>query len=60
MSTAFADPSVSSEFDFDVRVVVIDDRHDRRQLMSYVVGQAGDDVTVVGYTRRPSQRGAGG
>jgi DNA-binding NarL/FixJ family response regulator len=34
-------------------VVVIDDRHDRRQLMSYVVEQAGDDVSVVGYADGP-------
>ena len=40
-------------FDFGVRVVVIDDRHDRRQLMSYVVEQAGDDVRVVGYADGP-------
>ncbi len=37
----------------DVRVVVIDDRQDRRQLMSYVVEQAGDDVSVVGYADGP-------
>jgi DNA-binding NarL/FixJ family response regulator len=53
MSTASADPSVTSNIDFDVRVVVIDDRHDRRQLMSYVVEQAGDDVSVVGYADGP-------
>lgn len=52
-STASADPSVSSELDFDVRVVVIDDRHDRRQLMSYVVEQADADVSVVGYADGP-------
>ena len=53
ISTASTDPSVTSNIDFDVRVVVIDDRHDRRQLMSYVVEQAGDDVTVVGYADGP-------
>ncbi len=57
MSTPSADPRVTSNIDFDVRVVVIDDRHDRRQLMSYVVEQAGDDVSVVGYADGPRQRG---
>ena len=52
-STASADPSVASNIDFDIRVVVIDDRHDRRQLMSFVVEQAGDDVSVVGYADGP-------
>jgi DNA-binding NarL/FixJ family response regulator len=52
MSTA-AMASVTPNFDFDVRVVVIDDRHDRRQLMSFVVEQAGDDVSVVGYADGP-------
>jgi len=53
MPTGSADPSVISNIDVDVRVVMIDDRHDRRQLMSYVVEQAGDDVTVVGYADGP-------
>ena len=46
MSTASADPTATSniEIDIDVRVVMIDDSHDRRQLMSYVVEQ-GEDVT---------------
>ena len=52
MSTA-AVASVTPNFDFDVRVVVIDDRHDRRELMSFVVEQAGDDVSVVGYADGP-------
>ncbi len=53
-STVFADQSVTSDFDFAVRVVMIDDRHDRRQLMSYVVEQAAPDVTVVGYADSPA------
>ena len=52
MSTPSADPRVTSNIDFDVRVVVIDDRHDRRQLMSYVLDQA-EGVTVVGYADGP-------
>ena len=52
MSTGFADPAVASIIDH-VRVVMVDDRHDRRQLMSYVVEQAGDDVTVVGHADGP-------
>ncbi len=51
MSTGFADPAVASTI--NVRVVMVDDRHDRRQLMSYVVEQAGDDVTVVGHADGP-------
>jgi two-component system, chemotaxis family, protein-glutamate methylesterase/glutaminase len=47
-SVAREEPGARSDVDFEVRVVVIDGRHDRRQLMSYVVEQA-DDVTVVGY-----------
>lgn len=38
--------------DFEVRVVVIDGRHDRRQLMSYVLAQA-DGVVVVGFADGP-------
>jgi DNA-binding response OmpR family regulator len=53
MSSASAVPSVSLNSDFDVRVVVIDDRRDRRDLMSYVVEQAGADVSVVGYADGP-------
>ena len=53
MSAASAEPSVVSNIDFDVRVVVIDDRYDRRQLMSYVVEQAGDEVSVVGHADGP-------
>jgi DNA-binding NarL/FixJ family response regulator len=41
------DPSIG--LSFDVRVVVIDGRHDRRELMRYVVEQGGPDVSVVGY-----------
>jgi CheY-like chemotaxis protein len=47
-----SDPGVSPDSDFEVRVVVIDGRPDRRQLMSYVVEQA-DHVTVVGYADGP-------
>jgi DNA-binding NarL/FixJ family response regulator len=54
MSTTSGVPSVTVNVDLDVRVVVIDDRHDRRQLMSYVVEQAGDDVSVVGYADGPA------
>ena len=46
-------PALAQEIDLDVRVVVIDDRHDRRQLMSYVVEQADADVSVVGYADGP-------
>jgi DNA-binding NarL/FixJ family response regulator len=46
------DSGVSPGLDFEVRVVVIDGRPDRRQLMSYVVEQA-DHVTVVGYADGP-------
>ena len=53
MSTASAVPSVISNIDLDVRVVMIDDRYDRRQLMSYVVEQAGDDVSIVGHADGP-------
>ena len=51
-STVSADPGVIPGPDLEVRVVVIDDRHDRRQLMSFVLEQAGD-VTVVGYADGP-------
>jgi DNA-binding NarL/FixJ family response regulator len=34
--------------------LVIDGRHDRRQLMRFVVEQGGDDVTVVGYADGPA------
>jgi DNA-binding NarL/FixJ family response regulator len=46
-STISADTSIA--LSFDVRVVVIDGRHDRRELMRYVVEQGGPDVSVVGY-----------
>lgn len=46
-STISADPSIA--LSCDVRVVVIDGRHDRRELMRYVVEQGGPDVSVVGY-----------
>jgi DNA-binding NarL/FixJ family response regulator len=50
--TASADLGVSASLESELRVVVIDDRHDRRQLMSHVVAQ-GRDVTVVGYAEGP-------
>jgi DNA-binding response OmpR family regulator len=52
-STAPDDLGVTPSPAFVARVVVIDDRHDRRQLMSHVLEQAGD-VTVVGYADGPS------
>lgn len=36
------------------RVLVIDDRRDRRELMAYVVELCGDDVAVTGYADGPS------
>jgi CheY-like chemotaxis protein len=54
MSITSGVPSVNINVDLDVRVVVNDDRHERRQLMSYVVEQAGDDVSVVGYADGPA------
>jgi DNA-binding NarL/FixJ family response regulator len=32
-----------------VRVVIVDDRFERRQLMSHVIGLGGDEFSVVGY-----------
>jgi CheY-like chemotaxis protein len=49
-----AEPRVTSDFEFDVRVLVIDDRHDRRQLMGHVVEQGGQSVIVVGYGDSPA------
>ncbi len=54
-TSASADPAGRPSLDFEARVVVIDGRHDRRQLMSYVVEQA-DHVTVVGYADGPLER----
>lgn len=51
-STVTADPGVTPSPDFEVRLVVIDGRNDRRQLMTYVLEQAGD-VAVVGYADGP-------
>ena len=51
-STVSADVAVSPSPDFEVRVVVIDGRHDRRQLMSYVLERT-DSVVVVGYADGP-------
>jgi DNA-binding response OmpR family regulator len=51
-STGSADLHVSPSPDIKLRLVVIDRRDDRRQLMTYVVEQAGD-VLVVGYADGP-------
>jgi two-component system, chemotaxis family, chemotaxis protein CheY len=51
-STVSAGLGGTTSPDFEVRVVVVDGRHDRRQLMSYVLEQAGG-VTVVGYADGP-------
>ena len=50
--TISADPSVTSSS--ELRVVVVDGRHDRRQLMRHLVEQGDHDVTVVGYTDGPA------
>jgi DNA-binding NarL/FixJ family response regulator len=49
ISTVSDDPGGPSGFAADVRVLLIDDRRDRRQLMGHVVEQGGQHVTVVGY-----------
>ena len=51
-STVTADGGGSPSPGFHVRLVVIDGRGDRRQLMTHVVEQAGD-VSVVGYADGP-------
>ena len=51
-STPIADLGVVPGPDFELRVVVIDGRHDRRQLMTYVLEQSGH-VIVVGYADGP-------
>jgi DNA-binding response OmpR family regulator len=51
-STVSADVGITPSPGIEVRVVVIDGRHDRRQLMTYVLEQAGD-VNVVGYADGP-------
>ena len=51
-STVSADFGDLSSHDFEVRVVVVDGRDDRRALMSYVLGQV-DNVVVVGYADGP-------
>jgi two-component system chemotaxis response regulator CheB len=51
-SATCAGPGVTPSPDIEVRVLVIDGHHDRRQLMSYVVEQA-HNVTVVGYADGP-------
>ena len=47
-----ADLGVSPGPDLKLRLVVIDGRHDRRQLMTHVLEQAGD-VLVVGHADGP-------
>ena len=51
-STVSADVGVRPSPDFHVRVVVVDGRRDRRELMSYVLQQA-ENVVVVGYADGP-------
>ena len=51
-STATADVGVAPTPDLGVRLVVVDGRIDRRQLMTYVLEQAGE-VSVVGYADGP-------
>ncbi|MGH8920841.1 MAG: response regulator [Actinomycetes bacterium] len=53
-ATASTIVAPNAESPSGVRVVVIDHRYDRRQLMSYVIGLGGDDVTVVGYAEDPA------
>lgn len=38
----------------DLRVVVVDDRHDRRQLMRYVLELSGHNVAVVAFADSPA------
>ncbi len=38
----------------DVRVLVVDHRVERRQLMGHVVELGGDDIVVVGYAQDPA------
>ena len=51
-SAVSADSGDSPSPDFEARAVVVDGRHDRRQLMSFVLEQA-DNVVVVGYADGP-------
>ncbi len=51
-STVTVDLGVSPASDTVVRLVVIDGRQDRRQLMTYVLEQTGD-VSVLGYADGP-------
>ena len=53
LSPGSAAASVTSQVECDVRVLVIDDRYDRRQLMGYVVEQGGADMSVIGYADGP-------
>jgi CheY-like chemotaxis protein len=50
-STIAADPTVAASP--DVRVLLIDGRHERRDLMRHVVEQGGPAVSVVGYADGP-------
>ncbi|MDQ2754669.1 MAG: response regulator [Actinomycetota bacterium] len=36
------------------RVVVVDDRHDRRQVMSHMITSSGSDIGVVGFAEDPA------
>lgn len=51
-STISAGAGIGPSPDFEVRVVVVDGRHDRRELMSYVLQQA-ENVVVAGYADGP-------
>ena len=51
-STITADPDIISSS--EVRVLVVDGRQDRRQLMGHVVQQGGYNMTVVGYADDPA------
>ena len=51
-SAVTVDLGITPSADFKARLVVIDGRDDRRQLMTYVLEQAGD-VVVVGHADGP-------
>lgn len=53
-STSTTAPTTDLPPPSGVRVVVIDHRHDRRQLMGHVTRLGGDDVTIVGFAEDPA------
>lgn len=53
-STSTTAPTTNLSPPSGVRVVVIDHRHERRQLMSHVTRLGGDDVTIVGFAEDPA------